>query len=358
MPDDGKIRYFLGANSQDGFCSFQEEYLPPSRRKRVCILKGGPGTGKSAMMQKIGRRAEEAGIRCEYYACASDPASLDGVVFPDLGSAVLDGTAPHVIEPACAGAVEDYVSFSPLWDSRGIAGHREQIEEISAAARGCYTRAFRYLSAAGQLRAATLDLALGGTSTEKLARRGRALARRYIPAERRPGGRVYKRFLTGLTPEGRVSFNGTVAAQCSRVVALSDRLGLAPFVLAPVLSAAKGAGLCCIACFCPLNPKKLEHILLPELSLAFVTSTRDHPFEGQNARSIRTDHIPDAAYLEARKAQLRENERRCAALVDAAVEELGEAKTLHDRLEACYVPYMDFAGVDRLTETVAERVLH
>ncbi|MBR3691907.1 MAG: hypothetical protein IKL89_04340 [Clostridia bacterium] len=355
MPQD--THYFFGANTAEGFASFRDDYLPPAERRRVCILKGGPGTGKSGLMRRVAEYAGAAGIPCAYYHCASDPESLDAVVFPTRGTAVVDGTAPHVVEAECPGAVEDYISFSPYWDSAAIGRRREEIEAVGGRMRSEFAAAGRYLSAAAALAANTLECALGGTSREALHRRGRALARRYIPAERRGGGRVMRTFLGAVTPEGRRFFDHTVTGLCERVVVLEDRLGLAPFVLAPVLSAARGAGLLAIAGHCPLNPKKLEHILLPELGVAFVSATPDHPMAAAGTRGVRTDHIPDKEYLSAHQSRLREDERRAARLVDSAVEALARAKTHHDRLEACYTPYMNFAGIDRLAEAVSEKVL-
>ena len=357
MPTEDKIRYFFGTNSAEGFFAFREEYLPPAERRRVCILKGGPGTGKSGLMKKVAALGEAAGFTCEYYHCASDPESLDGIVFPEKGTAVVDGTSPHVIEAGCAGAVEDYISFSPYWDSEGIAARRAEIEAETGAMRQEFTAAYRYLNAAAELAANILDTSLTAVTREQLHRRGRALARRYIPAEKKTGGRVVRRFLGGITPAGRVFFGDTVSALCDRVVVLEDRLGLAPFVLAPVQTAAKAAGLTVIAGHCPLNPKKLEHILLPELGVGFVTATPDHPFGGTGVRGIRTDHIPDRELLAPVLPRLREDERRAEHLTNSACAALARAKARHDRLEACYVPYMNFAGVDRLAESVADKVL-
>jgi len=223
MPTENKIRYFFGTNSAEGFFAFREEYLPPAERRRVCILKGGPGTGKSGLMKKVAALGEAAGFVCEYYHCASDPESLDGIVFPEKGTAVVDGTSPHVIEAGCAGAVEDYISFSPYWDSEGIAAHRGEIETETGAMRQEFTAAYRYLRAAAELAANILDTSLSAVTREQLHRRGRALARRYIPAEKKPGGRVVRRFLGGITPAGRVFFGDTVSALCDRVVVLLTR---------------------------------------------------------------------------------------------------------------------------------------
>ena len=83
-------RYFLGANAYSGFyslyggfCAGEGDYLR--------VIKGGPGTGKSALMRRIGAAAERAGHDVEYILCSGDPDSLDGVYIPALGVGYADG---------------------------------------------------------------------------------------------------------------------------------------------------------------------------------------------------------------------------------------------------------------------------
>ena len=47
------IKYFLAANSCEGFYSvFDKAYLPDGEW-RAYIIKGGPGTGKSSFMKRF-----------------------------------------------------------------------------------------------------------------------------------------------------------------------------------------------------------------------------------------------------------------------------------------------------------------
>ena len=91
------IQYFLGANSPTGFYSLYDCLLPLEKARAIYILKGGPGCGKSTLLRKIGAWAEESGLKTEYILCSGDPDSLDAVILPALGVAIVDGTAPHVV---------------------------------------------------------------------------------------------------------------------------------------------------------------------------------------------------------------------------------------------------------------------
>ncbi len=95
MNSNPQIKYFLGANSPQGFYSLYSELIDPAQARAIYILKGGPGCGKSTLMRRVGAALEEAGCTVEYICCSGDPDSLDAVIAPALGVALVDGTAPH-----------------------------------------------------------------------------------------------------------------------------------------------------------------------------------------------------------------------------------------------------------------------
>lgn len=97
------VGYFLGANSPLGFFSLYDQLIDLETAARVYILKGGPGCGKSTLMRQVAADVEASGKRAEYILCSGDPDSLDGVIFPELGVAIVDGTAPHGRETESTG---------------------------------------------------------------------------------------------------------------------------------------------------------------------------------------------------------------------------------------------------------------
>lgn len=88
---------FFGAATPNGAVNFINE-LTSDLKKRY-IIKGRSGSGKSYLMQKIGKAAMERGYHVTYFLCGFDPKSVDMIIIEELGVAILDGTAPHVINP-------------------------------------------------------------------------------------------------------------------------------------------------------------------------------------------------------------------------------------------------------------------
>lgn len=55
-------------------------------------MKGNSGSGKSTVLRKIAREAQDRGFEVEVYHCGFDPTSLDMVTLPELEVAMSDAT--------------------------------------------------------------------------------------------------------------------------------------------------------------------------------------------------------------------------------------------------------------------------
>ena len=104
-------KYFLGANSGEGFVSHFGDSYNCFDGWRAFIIKGGPGTGKSSFMKYIAVNAADRGYEAVLCPCSSDPDSLDGLIIKDLKTVIIDGTAPHTVEPVYPGACEEIINL-------------------------------------------------------------------------------------------------------------------------------------------------------------------------------------------------------------------------------------------------------
>lgn len=91
MTTEPQVRFYLGANSPAGFYSLYDQLIDPAQAADILILKGGPGCGKSTLMKRVARQAEERGLDVEYIPCSGDPESLDAIVLPQKKAAIVDG---------------------------------------------------------------------------------------------------------------------------------------------------------------------------------------------------------------------------------------------------------------------------
>jgi len=145
--------YFAAANGYLGFRSYFNKIFSPNEYKRIYILKGGPGTGKSSLMKKIKSCFCEMGVEVESILCSSDPESYDGIIIKGENGkfAILDGTAPHETDAKIPGAVDEIVNLGVAWNRDALMNFREEIIMINERKKSHYVKAYKYLKLAGEL---------------------------------------------------------------------------------------------------------------------------------------------------------------------------------------------------------------
>ncbi len=347
--------FFLGANSGRGFRNLFGRFCAPENHWDLLVLKGGPGAGKSTMMRRIGAAMEERGEQVEYLYCSGDPKSLDGVHIPRIRAAVVDGTAPHVVEPKYPGAVDRYVNLGQFYDIAAAKEQREEIIRHTDACSAAYKRAYRALGAARQMADNAAALAAEGLDGDKLLRRTDGIIGRELRG-RGSGGQDAFRFLGSLTCMGPVWRFDSVETLCPRIYQLQDAYGLAAPMLERIRAAARARGFSAVVCPDPEHTERIQHLLLPELGLAFVTSREGMVYDGAAYRRIRLDAMIAPAHLKRCRPHLRFVRRVEEALRQEGLDALREAKACHDALEALYHPHVDFDGVDRCVDRELERL--
>lgn len=348
-----ETRYFLGANTGAGYCSFFSHFLRQPGRC-VHILKGGPGCGKSTFLKKLGAHAQSRGRDVVYLHCSGDPGSLDGVYFPEKNIAYLDGTAPHICDPAVFGVTGAYLDLGAFCRTESL--DTERICQLNADCALFKRRAYEYLTAAAALDARKQPGLIFSEDRAAVRRRATGTALREFGAVKKDTvpGHMEKRFLSAITCEGRCSFPQTLDTLADRIYLLDNGCGLAEDYLRVIREHALRRGLNLIVCPDPLLPERTEAVLIPSLRLAFLAAQEEVCLPGASIRHIRLDAVPDATRLRALRPQMRADARLQRQAIDAAIRQLQAAKLLHDELEAVYNPCMDFGALTAFTDQYVE----
>lgn len=357
-------RVFPGNNTAYGFYSFYDQIVRTDAR-RIFVIKGGPGVGKSTFMRKIGQELVERGYDIEQHCCSSDTGSLDGIYVPALDIAMIDGTAPHVVDPKNPGAVDEIIHLGDHWQVEGIEACKPVILATNREVGRLFRRAYGFLSAAktfrDQIEAVYTDS--GARDPLAVARRARLLAVELVDlcpaAPLATQGNVRHLFVSANTPVGALSYVADTAALVKRrwIINGGPGTGSAEFIAA-VVSELTLAGIDCEAYHCPLDPNRLEHIYIPSLAAMVITSAEPHPIAcGPNDTPIDLAALIDHAKLLRFASEIVDS----ACLFDdayaSAIKTIAAAKAMHDNMEQSYVPYMDFAAIAGRRAAVLARIL-
>ncbi len=331
-------KYFLAANSGEGFISFFKENYDNSWT--AYIIKGGAGTGKSTLMRRFAAKASAKGIRAELCPCSSDPDSLDAVILPDRKIIILDGTPPHAVEPEWPGISEKIINTGDYWSEDKLKENREGILAVSAENKAHHKRAAAYIAAAGQLKRFSFDRALALADLSACFNFGTALAARHIK-EIGTKAKEWQRFLGGVTPKGLLSFDDTLNS-FGKKIALRDEYGVAASV---VLSAVRDIALSCsheiITIKNPILPSLItDALLIPALDLAFIRE-QDKKFESVERRH-NLHRFYNAEGIKGAREKMKFNQKAYHSVISSAAENLEKAKAAHDRLEKYYIEAMDY----------------
>ncbi len=347
--------YFLGSNSSTGFFSYFDQLIDLKSASHVYYLKGGPGTGKSSFMKTIAAHAEALSHPVDYIHCSSDPDSLDGIVIRDLGVAMIDATSPHTVDPIYPGAVDEILNLGQFWDSSHLAERREQIIELTTAVSQNFTKTYRYIGAANYLLRDNEQLMKPAILQKKIDH----YAEKFIKKQFKPRaaeGLEKKRFLSGITPKGPVCYSGELRNICERLYVVEDSYYTAPILLEKLRDGALQNGYDVISYYCPMNPRKLEHLYFPALALGVTVSDEFHPYAGDFEHRISTQRFINKELLPRCKARMKFNRKCAKSLLEGAYTTLAAAKETHDALEAAYIDAMDFDAVTALSEQICDRI--
>lgn len=358
---EGKIRHmFPGGNTPQGFFSYYSHVIAVDEAVRIFLLKGGPGTGKSTFMKKISQAMTGQGFAVEHHHCSSDPDSLDGLVIPALNIALIDGTAPHIVDPKYPGCVDEILNLGEFWRESSLVNNKAAILACTKEISKHFQHAYRMLQAAKAVyddweavNCEAMDYTLANRKAAEL------IETLFADITTAGNGKNRKLFASAITPAGPVNYIDSITAGLANRYVLTGPPGTGKAtLLAKIAAAALGRGLNIETYHCPLDPLKVEHIVIPALHTALITSVPPHNHSPRGTTAIidMADCLdPD---MVAKTESVTDYDRTVFwELFGKAGAYITEAKKLHDRLEGYYVPNINFSGLDALYARTLARVL-
>lgn len=348
--------YFAGANTGRGFRGSYDVIAPEGEIERLYIIKGGSGTGKSTLMKKAAAEAEKRGLPVRYYFCGSDPDSLDAVVL-DGRIAVLDGTAPHVVDMKYPGACSSLIDVSRFWNAEELEENKEEIIALAKRKSERYRSAYRYLAAAETLEGEMTETLLHALDLAKLrayvARTAKALGGKESKRELRGPAREDSFYTCGVTMKGLAAFE-PLLDKAETVISVNDVFGSASLLLEELGKAFLNLGLAVEVAKIPVNDRRCG-LYVPEVGCAFAVN-RDGGENG-GEKCVNMSRFLEKEPFEQCRGRLKFTQKCVNAMLDEAAELLMEAGESHFALEKLYIGSMDFKALNRYANAVIAEIV-
>ncbi len=331
------IDTFICSNSKNGFFSLQNEVIN-EKAKRVFIIKGGPGTGKSSVIKKVVKSLGAA----ELIHCSSDPDSLDGAVLSD-GTVLFDGTSPHLAEPPVPGAAGKIINTADFLDEMRLFERKEDILDLNAKISKEYRAAYSLLKAAGEAEGLIFGASKEALCHEKINEYAKNFVKR--KSGKKGNGKIIRRFADAICSKGNVTLYETVLGASEEVVYIDDRFGAAAdAVMAAVAKGFSESGFDVFAFYSPLSPERILHINVPDARLSFTSKKQGF------TRKIKSERFFKEVIDFDGRFKFYDILKKSS--IEAAVERLARAKALHDELEAIYISALDKSVSELLSEKI------
>jgi hypothetical protein len=172
----------------------------------------------------------------------------------------------------------------------------------------------------------------------------------------KPKGRAGKErhlFGSAITFQGHIDHSETFISPMKKIHYLKGAAGTGKSTLLHKLASAfQDRGYDLELYHEPLEPEKLEAIIIPELASAFTTNPK---YDSKLAFDL--DHFLDMEVIEKYRCELMESERVFIYLMDNVFCNLKKAKKNHDEIETYYIPNINFHKVDLVAADLSHRIL-
>jgi len=362
----GRVRkLFPASNTTEGFYSFFDYIMEPEGRK-LYILKGGPGVGKSTFMREIENYVLEKGFHVEEFHCSSDPESLDAIAIPQLKVVLLDGTAPHIIDPKNPGVTDELIHLGDYFDKGKLSTKEETIIKLSKKKGKLFSIAYSQLKEArvaydewsGYVKDG-LNFAAYKQAVNKLLKS----VFEDVTDEKKEYGKSRHLFAIAITPKGLWSYIDSLLEPSMKIYIVEGMPGSgAKDALLAVANQAELLGLTTEQMHCPFEPEMLNMIIIPSTQAAVIyTPGFNDKLQGiidklQIVERIDFDSLLKWDSIEEYKAELEDAQNRWKQLVNKAIEHIAMAKEIHRELEQYYIDAMDFNDVKLKKQEVIDEI--
>lgn len=363
-------QFFLASNTPQGFFSLFNHLYYPEQDWFCYIIKGGPGTGKSTLMKKIVEVSQKNKIKTELIYCSSDPHSLDAVIFPEIKKCIVDGTAPHTLDPIYPGISDKIINLGDFWNEKKLKKQKHKLLNLFADNKKFHNNSRALLKFIGKIQNIKNSIVKNYIRSNVIEEYSEKFFKQFYDEFKSPNancafGHFEKlRFLDAFTPDGHTFFSETINALCAKsVYIIEDKYDLAANEFLQKIKLKMIANnFDIISCPHPIAPKdRLRAVLIPSIEVAFIAInplTEKSLFKIKKTyKKINAERFFDLTALKEHKNSVKFYEKIILELEKDVEINLKKALKNHDEIEKIYSSSMNYSQVDKVSNKLIRDII-
>lgn len=360
---DSAPKFFLASHSTNGFKSIFDNLYDPEDGWFCYILKGGPGTGKSTLMKSVAEKLyEKFKLKYEIICCSSDPDSVDAVIFPEIKKCIVDGTAPHTIEPTYPGASDTIINLGECWNEKKLMKQRDKIINLSKQNALYHKKSAKYLNAFGEIFSMNQDIIGRSINHQKLDKFCSRLDKKILKNKfNRKLMKIDYKMLSAITPKGYCFFKDSLNYFAKNLYIIEDSTGeIGNKIIKNINKSAVLKGYSTILFPSALLGKNhFDALAIPESNTAFIIN--NYHSELEFCKSTDITHINCKRFLESEtvkkhKNLINFNFKVSKEFLNESIKNLKNALEIHDKIEEIYIKNMNYKKIKKITDKLISAI--
>jgi len=260
------------------------------------------------------------------------------------------------VDPINPGAVDEVLNLGECWNEDGFKESRNNIIEINKQVGKKFKRAYKFIGAAKLIHDDWCSYYNDSINYSQLNILSEHLKEKIFTKQIGELGLDRHLFATAFTPAGIITFIEDLCSGYDNIYVLNGPPNIGKHkILEYLLQEGLKRGYYMEVFHTPLNPNKIEHIIIPEANCAVITSNEINK-KGYKGTQINLKSLINDQSIHYYKNQIEESEKEFYNLLNKGLNNITEAKKLHDKLEKYYIPNMNFSLLDNVYDKMISKI--
>ena len=349
--------FYLSTNTSSGYSPIFSKACSPFSDNRTYIITGAGKSLRQTLIEKITAELIKEGFDCEKIISPVDN-GIEGVIFKELDICIFDGHRAELPILDICDCTQYVINLSNFCETGELYSLRKEISQYCIESGEHNKKCIKFLNAASTMREDILRVIGDCLSAEKLEKYINRFTEKEFGTVSDVKGKTDFRYLNAVTPDGINTLYETVNENFSKIYLLDDKTGC---VSEPFINQLKESAVNCgydiIICPDPINPNICRYLLIPELSMAIITSDEIIKWNGDYTKKISSSRFTDREIIKSHRGRVRFNIEAINELTSQAFMHMDKVKKITEKIDLIYNEHTDINNLESIIFKIKSDIL-